>query len=88
MADVKFSDDERDAVVRSLEKLRGIKITRIGSKKKFFKGTDNLHYCIIGGRDDWHEIPEEVMTQEKESSKSVFLVIARWLKTKIEVYGG
>ena len=88
MAQGRFSDDERNPVVDELESLINIKLKRIGRKKKFLLGSDNLYYCILGGREDWHEIPKEVMDQEEASSGSVYLVIARWLKTRIEMYGG
>jgi hypothetical protein len=59
-----------------------------GKDKKLLKGSDGLYYCIVGGSGDWHEIPKEVMEQEKKRQASVYLVIARWLRTKIEIYGG
>jgi hypothetical protein len=86
--DIKFSDDERDPVVQRIETLKDIKLKPVGSRRKFFKGSDELYYCIIGGKGDWHAIPEDVMAQEKTTSASVYLVIARWLKNRMEVYGG
>jgi hypothetical protein len=47
-----------------------------------------LYYCIVGGRGDWHGIPEKVMAQENTTGASVYLAIARWLKNRIEIYGG
>lgn len=85
---IKFGDDERDAVIREIERLKNSKLKPVGSKRKFFKGSDELYYCIVGGTGDWHEIPEEVMAQENITSESVHLVIARWLKNRIEIYGG
>jgi hypothetical protein len=84
----KFSDDERKPVIERLEKLKNIKLKPVGKSKVFHKGNDELYYCIVGGRGDWHEIPKEVMEQEKKDQASVYLVIARWLRTKIEIYGG
>jgi len=88
MADIKFSDDEREPVIERLETLKHIKLKPVGKYKKFLKGSDGLYYCIVGGNGDWHEIPKEVMEQEKKDQASVYLVIARWLRTKIEIYGG
>ena len=88
MADIKFSGDEREPVIERLETLKNIKLKPVGKHKKFLKGSDGLYYCIVGGRDDWHAIPKEVMEQEKKDQASVYLVIARWLRTKIEIYGG
>lgn len=85
---IKFSDDERDPVVQRMETLKTIKLTLVGRKRKFFKGSDESYYCIVGGRGDWHAIPEEVMAQENTTGASVYLVIARWLKNRIEIYGG
>lgn len=84
----KFSNDEREPVIERLETLNNIKLKPIGKSKVFHKGSDGLYYCIVGGRGDWHAIPKEVMEQEKKDSSSVYLVIARWLRTKIEIYGG
>ena len=88
MADIKFSGDERESVIKRLEKLKNIKLKPVGRYKKFLEGSDRLYYCIVGGRDDWHAIPKEVMEQERKYQASVYLVIARWLKTRIELYGG
>ncbi len=88
MADIKFSGDEREQVIERLETLKNIKLKPVGRYKKFLKGSDGLYYCIVGGSGDWHAIPKEVMEQEKKDQASVYLVIARWLKTKIEIYGG
>lgn len=88
MADIKFSDDEREQVIERLETLKNIKLKPVGRYKKFLKGNDGLYYCIVGGSGDWHAIPKEVMEQEKKDQASVYLVISRWLKTKIEIYGG
>ena len=88
MSDTKFSGDEREPVIGRLETLKNIKLKPVGRYKKFLKGSDGLYYCIVGGSGDWHAIPKEVMEQEKKDQASVYLVIARWLKTKIEIYGG
>ena len=88
MADIKFSDDERKQVIERLKTLKNIKLNPVGRYKKFLKGSDGLYYCIVGGSGDWHAIPKEVMEQEKKDQASVYLVIARWLKTRIEIYGG
>ncbi len=88
MADIKFSRDEREQVIEKLETLKNIKLKPVGRYKKFLKGDDGLYYCIVGGIGDWHAIPKEVMEQEKMDQASVYLVISRWLKTKIEIYGG
>jgi hypothetical protein len=87
MTRLKFSDDERAAVIERIETLKNFKLKPVGSKRKFFKGSDGLHYCIVGGRGDWHAIPEEVMVEEKTTA-TVHLIIARWLKNRIEIYGG
>ncbi len=88
MADIKFSGDEREPVIKRLETIKMIKLKPVGRYKKFFKGSDELYYCIVGGSGDWHAIPREVMEQEQKNQASVYLVIARWLKIKIELYGG
>jgi hypothetical protein len=88
MADIKFSGDERDPVIERLETLKNIKLKPVGRSKKFLKGSDELYYCIVGGTGDWHAILKEVMHEEERDKASVYLVIARWLRTKIEIYGG
>lgn len=88
MPDAKFGDDEREPVIERIETLKNIKLKPVGTKKIFLKGSDGLYYCVIGGRGDWHAIPKEVMDQEKKERGSVYLVIARWLRTRIEIYEG
>ena len=55
MADIKFGDDERKQVIARLEALKNIKLLPVGNSKKFLKGSDGSHYCIVGGTGDWHD---------------------------------
>ena len=82
MTTTKFGDDERRAVIERIENQKHITLKAVGQKRIFLRGSDGLYYCIIGGRGDWHAIPKEVIAQERHSSGSVCLVIARWLKPK------
>jgi hypothetical protein len=84
----KFSDDERQPVIEKLETLKNIKLKPVGKSKVFHKANDDTYYCIVGAREDWYGIPKEVMDQENKEPESVYLVIARWLIPKIEIYGG
>ena len=88
MADMKFGNDERKQVIVRLEALKNIKLLPVGNSKKFLKGSDGSHYCIVGGTGDWHGIPKEVLEQGNKDSANFYLVIARWLKTEIQIYMG
>lgn len=88
MAYIKFGDHERHGVILRLEAWKRIKLTPVRNYKKFLKGSDGSYYCIVGGSGDWHGIPKEVMEHGKKDSSNFYLVIARLLKTKIQIYVG
>ena len=52
MAAMKFGDDERKQVIARLEALKNIKLLPVKNSKKFLKGRDGSHYCIVGGTGD------------------------------------
>ena len=85
---IKFGNHERKRVFERLEKLRSVKLNPVGRSKTFLKGSDRSYYCVLGGTDDWHGIPKETMEHCKKDCANVYLVIARWLRTKIEIYMG
>ncbi len=88
MIDTKFGDHERDRVIERVETLKNTKLTPVPNYKKFLKGSDESYYCIVGGSGDWHAIPKQVMEQAERNYSKFSLVIARLLRTKIEIYEG
>jgi len=88
MANIKFGDPERLRVIETIQELKNIKLKQIGNHKKFLRGSDEAYYCIVGGTADWHGIPKDVMVHAIKDSSNFYLVIARLLKTKIELYMG
>ncbi len=88
MVTIKFGDTERLRVIETIEKLKNIKLSQIGSYKKFLRGSDGAYYCIVGGTADWHGIPKEVMDHGIKDCSNFYLAVARLLRTKIELYIG
>ena len=84
----KFGDTERRRVIEELEKLFSMKLTPIKSYKKYLSGTDGKKYCIVGGYEEWHGVPDEVIVQDQAGIAKTVLVVAVVLRDKIEMFLG
>jgi hypothetical protein len=82
---IKFGEQERQEVIDELESHYNIKLTP-RKKRKFFAGSDGRYFYILGGAEDWHGISTEVVTFCKQALDKSYIVIARLLSNRIELY--
>ncbi len=85
---IKFGDVERENIISYLESLLKIKLKPVGNRKKFCNGSNGNYYCIVGGTGDSHSIPKEVMDVCIQYTDKSYLIVARLLKTKMDLYLG
>lgn len=81
----KFSAEDRKLVVAELEKIQKSKLTTVKPSQKFFKDENGKHYCIFGGKEDWHGVSGALMQQLEENAPSTLLVIVKKYRTRIDV---
>lgn len=84
----KFDETDRDAVVSELTTRRGVNLSKVGRRRKWFQDAEGWNYWILGGYGEWHGIPEEMMEAELEAAEPGFLVIATRRKADIEIFVG
>ncbi|MEY2158657.1 MULTISPECIES: hypothetical protein [unclassified Rhodanobacter] len=88
MNHAKFDETDRRAVVDVLSKQLGTTLAPVGSRRKWFKDEAQRSYWIIGGYEDWHGIPAEMMDAEADSPTAGILVIALRQIHEIRIYAG
>ena len=85
---MKFDETDRRRVIAELEREREITLKRVGKRRKHLKDENGREYWVLGGVEDWHGIPSDMMESGLSDPTNVDLVIARRLNTKIEIYAG
>jgi len=83
----RFDDVDRDKVISEIEKALQIKLTKVGRRRKYLQDQNGVRYCIFGG-DDWHGLPEDVVTAELSKDYSSKIVVASKLTGRIDLFMG
>ena len=82
----KFDEFDRKRVVNELEKKLKCHFSKIGNSRTLFSDNAGNRYYVLGGVDNWHGIPKELIDIRDNSFKETFLIIAKRWKTKIEIF--
>lgn len=85
---IKFGDVEREKIISYLKSSLNIKLEPVGNRKKFCIGSNGNYYCIVGGTGDSHSIPKDVMNVCIQYADKSYLILARLLRTKMDLYLG
>jgi len=85
---VKFDEYDRKKVITELEKSFHVKLSPIGRRRKYLRDATGRRYCVFGGYEDWHGIPEEIVEEEENLGGDSVLVIAKKYKQTIDIYYG
>ncbi len=88
MSKKKFDERDRDRVIKEIQKIAGIHLSPIGNYRKFFRGNDQKHYCVVGGYGDWHGLNKDFLAPLSAGEKDRILIIARMMRLRIELYAG
>lgn len=86
MTSVRFDEIDRRAVIDSLSRQLGVRLTVVGRRRKWLKDEFQRHYWVIGGYGEWHGIPAEMMDAEVASPSGGILAIAMRLRQAIQIY--
>ncbi|MFQ5825486.1 MAG: hypothetical protein ACE5JB_15715 [bacterium] len=84
----KFTPDDRNLVIKELEKIQQSKLRPIKPSKKLFIDDKGMYYVIFGGKNDWHGIRPNLFQQLREYNKEGALVVAKKYQSKIDLCVG
>ena len=88
MTSPKFDEQDRKKVINEIERHCGVILSRVGSRRKFLEDSQKRSYWVLGGYEDWHGIPPEMMNEEEQRNTDGILVVAKRYKNRIEIYSG
>jgi len=84
----KFNETDRTAVIRVVEAELGIRLKPVGQRKKWLRDDQGRTFWVLGGTDDWHGIPEDMMDAEAVRHTSGSLVVARLSRGSLQIFIG
>lgn len=84
----KFDELDRKRVIDAVQEHYDVKLEKVGNARKWLRDELCRNWVILGGKDDWHGIPNEIMEHEKETRTEGMLVVAEKKLTHIEVFAG
>ncbi len=84
----KFDELDRQRVVTEVEHQLGVKLSPSGRRKKSFVDENCTPFWVLGGCEEWHGIPHDMMAPERELVRDGTLVIAKIKGQSIKIYTG
>src|ERR1041384_6546880 len=81
----KFSTHDRDLVIKELEKIQKSNLSLVKPSRRLYKDEAGRYYCIFGGKDIWHGISYEQMSQLESIYQRTLLVIAKKYRTRMDI---
>ena len=88
MKSTKFDEHDRRKVITELEEHYGVKLYPVGARRKFLEDGEGKAFWVLGGYEDWHGVPPEMVEEEARRSRGGVLIVAKRYKNKIDVYSG
>lgn len=88
MANPKFDETDRRKVIAEIQSHFGVKLTPVGTRRKYLRDQNNRTFWVFGGYEDWHGIPAEMMEAEEKRNAEGILVVAKRGRTRIDIYTG
>lgn len=85
---IKFDNTDRRHVVDILAEHVGSRLSRVGSRHIYLKDESNNRYVVLGGTDDWHGIPDDIIEDIEENHRDSNLVVAVKNRTSLRIYWG
>src|SRR5216683_5824907 len=85
MTTIKFTMEDRQLVVKELERIQKTALQPLEVSRKLFTDKDGKFYCIFGATGDWHGIPDALMRQMEANTPKTLLVVAKKYGTRIDL---
>ena len=84
----RFGNFERGRVIEAIQMHYGVTLNKVGKRPKWQQDETGRNWWVLGGREDWHGIPAEMMDDESTASIEGMLVIAQKKVKNIEAFAG
>ena len=88
MVSPKFDEQDRKKVISEVEKHFGVHLSRVGSHRKFLEDSSHRTFLVLGGYEDWHGIPPDMLEEEEKRNSNGVLVVAKRHTNSIDVFSG
>jgi hypothetical protein len=85
---IKFDEADRSAVIRAIQAQRGVRLSPVRRRRKWLRDEENRSYWVLGGYDEWHGIPEEMMDAEADEPTGGFLALAIRKREALQIFFG
>lgn len=85
----KFDNWDRKRVIDEVQEYYDVKLEKVGGRDKWRRDESGKNWWILGGKDDWHGIPKEMMEDEEaRCDGDGMLIIAQRKHTCLDVFSG
>ena len=84
----KFDKWDRKTVIRFLQETFCVTLSAVGYRDKWLRDNSGADWWIVGGKDDWHAFPEEMIDDGKSGDRDGYLVFSRKYTDSLDVYRG
>lgn len=84
----KFDNLARLRVIDAVHEHFDVTLKRVGRRQKWLRDESGRNWWVLGGKDDWHGIPEDMMEHEEQTHIEGRLVIAQLKREVIEAFWG
>ena len=84
----RFDNFDRNIVIGEIQEHYGVRLQKVGRRPKWLNDESGRSWWVLGGRDGWHGIPEEMMEDATQAQVEGMLVIATKNLTSIEAFAG
>ena len=85
---MKFDDNCLRRVIRELQRLRGVELTKIGAARKYLVDDKGVRYLVLGGVEHRHEIPRAIFEEEARAAGESLLVVALPGRNELDIFVG
>lgn len=84
----KFTDQDRNLVIKELERIQKTKLEQVKPSRKLYKDSNGMFYLISGGTEDWHGINANIMQHlETFHNEGAFVVVKKY-KSRMDINVG
>ncbi len=85
---LKFDNTDRRHVVEEIERHIASKLSRPGRRHIYLEDESGNRYVVLGGIDDWHGIPDDVIEAVEQHHPHSYLAIAIKNRNSLKIYYG
>ncbi|MCD6485746.1 MAG: winged helix-turn-helix domain-containing protein [Syntrophobacterales bacterium] len=84
----KFDEHDRNKVISAVERYFKIGLSPVGSRRKYLEDKNGKSYWILGGHENWHGIPSDMLEEEERRASNGTLIIAVVHQSRMDIFSG